>query len=138
MVDESGAIFVYAGISWERDARPMGCTIEERLVDIRYACDGADPGHVVVVPDCPSHVPEHGEEHAGHEDETILRLVDPAVVQGHPDDDPVVERPGDEQREHDPYERSKVCQALVEERHGDKLGVRGKGQGSGNAQLGMW
>lgn len=49
-------------------------------------------------------IAQHAEECAGCEDEDkpVLCLVDFVVVLGHSDDAPVVEPPGDEQREDGP------------------------------------
>ena len=77
-------------------------------MDVRDACDGSYPGHTVVVSDSPAHIPKHAEEHAEHEDESILRLIDTAVALRHPDDAPVVERSSDEHREDDPDNAAQV------------------------------
>ena len=91
---------------------------------------------MVIVPDCPADVPKHAEEHAGHEDESVLGLIPPAVVSRHPEDDRVVERPGDNQCKDDPDERPNVRQALVKDRHGDERRVRHERQSSRNVRLG--
>ena len=95
------------------------------MKDVRDAGNSSDPRHVVIVSDGPSYVSKHAEERAGYEDEDepVLWLVDSAVVLGHPDDAPVVEPPGDEQREDDPNEGSDICQALVDDGYGHELGI---------------
>ena len=114
---------------------------EDRIVkDVRYAGNSSDPRHAVIIPDSPAYVPKHAEERAGYEDEDkpVLWLVDSSVVLGHPDYAPVVEPPGDEQREDDPDEGSEICQALVDGGHGRELGVQcSEGQGvEGRVQFG--
>ena len=78
------------------------------LWDVRVACDGSDPRHVAVASDCPTDISEHSEKHGEHENESKLRLVDPAVTLRHPDDRPVAERSGDEHGEDDPDEAAQV------------------------------
>lgn len=58
--------------------------------DVRDACDGADPGHVVHAPDRPADVTKDPKEHTEHEDEPELGLVNTPVPLGYPDDTPVV------------------------------------------------
>lgn len=70
----------------------------------------------MVIPDCPSDVAEHAEEHAEHEDEPELGFVYTAVPFGDPDDTPIVERAGDGHGEHDADDPAEVSQALVEDR----------------------
>ena len=81
-------------------------------MDVRVARDGADPRHVVVVPDGPAEIAKDAGEHPQHQDEPELGLVDPAIAPGQPDDAPVVERAADERREDDSDYPAQVCQAL--------------------------
>ena len=119
---------------------PGGIDEYKIVQDVRDAGNSSDPRHVVIVSDGPSYVPKHAEERAGYEDEDkpVLWFVDSSVVLGHPDDAPVVEPPGDEQREDDPDEGSEICQALVDGGHGRELGVQcSEGQGvEGHVQFG--
>ena len=67
---------------------------------------------MAVVPNRPPHIAKHAKQHAEHEDEPELGLVDASVASRHPDDPPVVERARGDQGEDDPNDGSDVCQAL--------------------------
>ena len=82
-------------------------------LNARETSDRPDPRHVVIVPDRPAHVAQRAHHHSEREDEPELGLVDALVALRHPDDPPVVERPGGDYSEDDPDEAPEVCQALV-------------------------
>ena len=84
------------------------CGKRRMAKDVHDACDSSYPGHAMVVSDGPAHISKHSKEHAEHKDEPIFRLVDAVVPLRHPDDAPVVERPGHEHREDDPDDAAQV------------------------------
>ncbi len=79
-----------------------------RRRDVRDACYSSDPGHMVVVSDCPTYVGKRAEKQAEHEDEAKLGLVDTAVSLRDPDNPPVAERTNDEDRKDSPDETTQM------------------------------
>lgn len=68
----------------------------------------------MVTSDCPAYVPKHADEHAEHEDKSVLGFVDSSIALGHPDNGPVTGASGDEYCEDDPKEASQIRQTLID------------------------
>ena len=68
----------------------------------------------MVACDRPAYVPKHADQHAEHEDKSVLGFVDSTIALGHPDNSPGTGASGDEYCEDDSKEASQIRQTLIE------------------------